>query len=89
VSAGAGTVNLVSLTGDIVLPATSAITVDNGTGNAGRLNLIASEGAITFNATLNKGVTGTRGASLTFDAGKSAFDLDSFATTYGNLFTGE
>ncbi|WP_226015741.1 filamentous haemagglutinin family protein [Novosphingobium sp. FKTRR1] len=89
VSAGAGTVNLVSLTGDIVLPSTTSITVDNGTGNAGRLNLLADEGAITFAATLNKGVTGTRGASLTFDSGKSAFDLDGFATQYGTLFTGD
>lgn len=89
VSAGGGTVNLVSLGGSIVLPTTASISVDNGIGNAGRLNLLASRGAITFDASLNPGVTGSRLASLTFDAGQSAFDLDGFAVRYGTLFGGD
>ncbi|WP_421848891.1 filamentous haemagglutinin family protein [Novosphingobium sp.] len=89
VSAGGGTVNLVSLGGGIVLGSAASISIDNGIGNAGRLNLLASNGAIAFGATLNPGVTGSRLASLTFDAGQSAFDLDGFAQRYGTLFGGD
>ncbi len=89
VSAGGGTVNLVSLGGNIVLSSTASISVDNGIGNAGRLNVLASRGAITFDAALNPGQTGTRLASLVFDAGLSAFDLDAFAVRYGTLFGGD
>lgn len=89
VSAGGGTVNLVSLNGDIVLPSTASLSVDNGIGNAGRLNLLASRGAITFDASLNPGLTGNRLASLTFDAGQSAFDFDGFVQRYGTFFGGD
>jgi len=89
VSAGGGTVNLVSLSGDIAIASSAAISVDNGLGNAGRLNLSASNGAITLAGALNQGVTGTRNAALYYDSGTGSFDLDSFATTYGSRFQGD
>lgn len=89
ISAGAGTINLVSLTGDIILPSTSTLSVDNGIGNAGRLNLLAGRGAIAFDAVLNPQVTGVRTASLAFDSGTSAFDLDRFVSTNGLKFQGD
>ncbi|WP_432787602.1 beta strand repeat-containing protein [Novosphingobium rhizosphaerae] len=89
VSAGSGTVNLVSLGGDIVLPSSATISVDNGTGSAGRLNLLASRGAVTLGASLNPAASGTRTASLTLDSGTAAFDLDGFAARYGTLFGGD
>jgi filamentous hemagglutinin family protein len=89
VSAGSGTVNLVSLGGDIVLPASATISVDNGVGSAGRLNLLASRGSVTLDATLDPLAKGPRTASLVLDSGKSAFDLDRFATRYGTLFGGD
>lgn len=88
VLAGGGMVNLVSFASDITLPAGSAISVDNGTGNAGTLNLLAAEGAVTLGATLNAGVTGPRTASLTLDSQHAVFDLSAFAKTYGQLFEG-
>ncbi len=88
VSAGGGTVNLVSQTGDITLAGGTAVTVDNGIGNAGQLNLIASEGAVALGAKLNAAATGPRGASFTLVSGKSAFDFDGFAATYGTRFEG-
>ena len=89
VSAGAGTVNLVSLSGDIIVPTSASLSVDNGIGNAGRLNLIAADGAVSLAGQLNSGVTGVRAASLSVDTGTAAFDLDGFATRYGALFQGD
>lgn len=89
VSAGGGTVNLVSYAGNIVAPTGTSISVDNGIGNAGRLNLIADEGAVTLGAKLDGGATGKRAASLTLDSGSAAFDLDGFVTSYGSLFQGD
>jgi len=88
VSASGGTVNVVSLGGDIALGTASVLTVDSGVGSAGTLNLLAGNGAIAFGATLNPGVTGTRDASFAFDAGRSAFDLAAFTTRYGAGFGG-
>ncbi len=88
ISAGGGTVNLVSLNGDIALTAGTAIAVDNGIGNAGTLNLLAADGAVTLGATLDTGVTGPRTASLTLDSQNAAFDLSGFASHYGKLFQG-
>ena len=93
VSAGGGTVNLVSNAGDIRFASGTAITVDNGTGKAGTINLVASEGAVSLAATLDAGltgagVTGARGASLLVDSARAAFDLDSFAASYGTRFEG-
>ena len=88
VAAGGGTVNLVSFTGGIDLARGTTVTVDNGVGSAGTLNLLAAEGGIGFDATLDPGVTGARTASLTFDALTSPFDLTAWAGTYGTLFEG-
>jgi len=89
VSAGGGTVNLVSLAGGIAIGPRASLTVDSGVGSAGRLNLIASNGAIAADGTLGGTATGTRDASLTWDAGTSAFDLDAFARRYGTAFAGD
>jgi filamentous hemagglutinin family protein len=89
ISAGGGTVNLVSFTGNIILPATSSLNVDSGIGNAGRLNLLAAGGAITLDAALNSAVIGARTGSFSFDAGTSAFDLDRFAARNGSKFQGD
>jgi hypothetical protein len=101
VSAGAGAINIVSLTGDIVLPSTSTLIVDsydgpdaNGRldqndGRAGAIGLFAARGGIDFAATLNPGVTGPRNASLAFDAETSGFDLPGFVTRYGASFQGD
>ena len=88
ISAGGGTVNLVSTAGSITLDTGTAVSVDDGIGNAGTLDLLAADGGVTLGATLDKGVTGPRAASLTLDAGTTAFDLDSFVTTNGTLFEG-
>lgn len=89
ISAGAGTINVVSLAGNIVLPSTSTLSVDNGIGNAGRLNLLAGRGSIVFDAVLNPLASGARTASLALDAGTSAFDLDRFVSVYGQKFQGD
>ncbi len=88
VSAGGGTVNLVSLAGNVIAPVGTAISVDNGTGNAGTLNLSAAEGGVTLGATLDAGASGTRAASLTLDSQDAGFDLSAFAHQYGQLFQG-
>jgi filamentous hemagglutinin family protein len=91
VSAGGGTINLVSLRGDIRVGTGSTLTVDTGIGNAGTLNLLASNGAITFGSfdtALNPSVTSPRTASLAFDSGKSAFNLGGFVARYGAGFGG-
>ncbi|MEP9360952.1 filamentous haemagglutinin family protein [Sphingomonas sp. KR3-1] len=89
VSAGGGTINLLSKTGNIGADAASALITDNGVGAAGTLNLLAGNGAITLNAALNPGVQGNRQGSLNFDAGRSAFDLSGFTARYGRLFGGD
>lgn len=89
VSAGGGTLSLVSLTGNIALPATASLITDSGIGTAGALNLLASEGAIALAAKVNPGVTGARGGSFSYDTQKSAFDLAGFVSNYGSLFEGD
>ncbi len=88
VSAGGGTINLVSFAGNITVPTGTAISVDNGVGNAGTLNLIAANGAVTLGATLDATASGPRTASFTFDSGTGGFDLTGFARQYGQLFEG-
>jgi filamentous hemagglutinin family protein len=88
ISAGGGTVNLVSFAGNVTAPSGTAISVDNGVGSAGTLNLIATKGAVTLGAMLDAGATGTRTASLTLDSQTAAFDLSGFASQYGHLFEG-
>ena len=90
VSAGGGTINLVSLRHGINVASGSSFTVDTGIGNAGTLNLLASNGAITFGsfATAIRAPLTARNASLAFDSGLGAFDLSGFAALYGNAFGG-
>lgn len=88
VSAGGGAISLVSLGGDISTASGTAISVDNGTGSAGTLTLLAARGAVTLGASLDAGVTGPRAASLTLDSQNAAFDLTGFAKQYGQLFEG-
>ncbi|ATY34220.1 hypothetical protein CVN68_21530 [Sphingomonas psychrotolerans] len=89
VSAGGGTINLLSKNGNLTVDAASTLIVDSGTGSAGALNLLAGNGAITLAATLNPGVQGNRQSSLVFDSGRSGFDLSGFVTRYGRLFGGD
>lgn len=89
IAANGGTVNLLSATGGVRADAASRLIVDSGVGAAGRLNLLASRGAIDLAAALNAGATGTRTASLTLDSGAGGFDLSGFVTRYGALFGGD
>ncbi|MBB4099255.1 filamentous haemagglutinin family protein [Sphingomonas kyeonggiensis] len=89
VSAGGGTINLLSKTGNLRADAASTLIVDNGVGTAGTLNLLAGNGTITLDATLNPGVQGNRQSSIAFDSGRSAFDLGGFVARYGRLFGGD
>lgn len=89
VSAGGGTVRLLSLRGDISTSAGSSLVVDSGVGTAGSLNLVASGGAITLGGALNPGVNGARRASLLYDAQTSAFDLTDFVERFGARFQGD
>ena len=92
VASGGGTINLLALKGDIRIGTGSTLTVDNGLGDAGSVNLLASNGAITFADLLTAfgpGATTARQASLAFDSGKSAFDLTGFTSRYATLFGGE
>ncbi|WP_375287342.1 filamentous haemagglutinin family protein [Sphingomonas sp.] len=91
VSSGGGTVNLVSLRGNIRVGAGSTLTVDTGVGNAGTLNLLASNGSVTFGSlgtAINPGLTTARTGSIALDSGKGAFDLAGFVTRYGAAFGG-
>ncbi|MFX5747275.1 hypothetical protein ABTE19_20330, partial [Acinetobacter baumannii] len=85
ISAGGGTINLLSKTGNLRADAASKLIVDSGTGTAGPLNLLAGNGAITLDAMLNPGVQGSRQSSIAFDSGQSGFDLGGFVTRYGRL----
>ena len=101
VSAGAGTLNLVALTGDLTIGDGSTLITDNGVGAAGTLNLIAPRGTITLGldpdndpataptVAINPGVTGPRGGSLFFDSGTGGFALGAFAQYLGTRFQGD
>ena len=91
VSSGGGTVNLVSLRGNIRVDAGSTLTVDTGVGTAGALNLLAGNGAVTFGdlaSAIKQGTTTHRSGSIAVDSGIGAFDLSGFVTRYGAAFGG-
>lgn len=91
VSAGGGTVNVVSLRGNIRVDAGSTLTVDTGIGNAGTLNLLAGNGSVTFGSlqtAINPAVKTARTGSIAIDSGKGAFDLAVFTARYGAAFGG-
>jgi filamentous hemagglutinin family protein len=89
VSAGGGTINLLTRSGNLAADARTTLISDNGTGNAGTINLLAGNGAIAFDAAINPDAKGQRGGSFAFDSGKSGFDLTDFVTRYGRLFGGD
>ncbi|WP_213979246.1 filamentous haemagglutinin family protein [Sphingomonas sp. dw_22] len=89
VSAGGGTINLLSKSGSLILDGASTLIVDTGTGAAGTLNLLAGNGAITLDAAINPNVSGNRQGSFAFDSGLSSFDFANFVTRYGTLFGGD
>ncbi|MGK0490604.1 filamentous haemagglutinin family protein [Sphingomonas echinoides] len=88
VSAGGGTINLLTKSGNIGADAASTLITDTGKGSAGTLNLLAGNGRITLDAAINPGVTGNRQGSLAFDSGLSSFDFASFVSRYGTRFGG-
>ncbi len=91
VSADGGAIVVQSNTGGITFDVGTSLVSDTGVGSAGSIALLASRGAITNNAVFNPGVAvgAVRGASLTIDSGKSAFDFGQFVSTYGTRFGGD
>ncbi len=97
VTAGSGTINLASAQGNITFANSTSLTVDNGKGGAGRLQLSAANGAIRLEAALNPGIAAgvTRDASIRLDGSQvfgaqgGAFDLTGFVAAYGRLFQGD
>jgi filamentous hemagglutinin family protein len=92
VSAGAGSIVLVSKTGGISLGDATRLDIGGTTGSAGSVSLLASEGTINFAGTLAERINAVApkgGASFSFDAGQSSFDLAGFVTSPGSLFTGD
>lgn len=104
VSAGGGTLNLFSANGNIVTDAASRLITDTGKGNAGALNLLAGNGAVTLLGSLNPGLTvdpkanGANGepaktllrqGSFTLDSGTGSFDFGGFVDKYGMQFSGD
>ncbi len=96
VSANAGTINLNSSTGNIGTASSTRLIVDNGTGEAGALNLIATRGTVNLAATINPALAAgaSRTASLTIDAnnlrnGAQPFDFAAFIDKNGTQFGGD
>ena len=92
VSADGGTVSLTSLNGGIFIGAGATLSADNGVGSAGAINLLASNGRVSFGdvSTAFGAVPATaREGSLTLDAGLSSFDLTGFLSRYGTAFGGD
>ena len=96
-TASGGTVNLQSTSGDITLAKGTALSVDNGNGSGGLLNLIADRGTVQLGASLDAGLAAgkARDASITLSAktlldgeGK-AFDFGAFVGQSGTLFGGK
>lgn len=88
VSAGGGTVALLSKTGGIDLGAASRIAIGGMTGKAGTLKLIAAQGTVALDGTIDATALDA-GASLTLDNGLGSFDFASFAASSSSAFTGD
>lgn len=88
VSAGGGTVALLTKEGSITAGAATRLVVGGGTGTAGTLRLLASEGAIDLDGTIDAAAPGA-GGSLTLDSGTTAFDFAAFVASLGTAFTGD
>ncbi|OYU36050.1 filamentous haemagglutinin family protein [Novosphingobium sp. PASSN1] len=96
-TAGGGTITFQSAEGNVTLASTASLIVDNGIGNAGALNLVASHGTIALGAGLNTGIGAGKtrtasllldGAAITDNAG-AAFDFGQFVTRDGAKFQGK
>ena len=88
VSKNGGTIKLVARTGDITIGNAATLAIGGVTGGAGRLNLLASQGRIDLAGTIDAAAP-TKGASLNYDSGLTAFDLPGFITGAGSAFTGD
>lgn len=88
VSAGGGTVALLSKTGNIDLGASSTLDIGGATGKAGSLKLIAAQGLVTMGGTINAAAP-KAGASFTLDNGLGSFDFAAFVSNFGSQFTGD
>lgn len=87
VSAGGGTVALLSKTGGIDLGSASRISIGGASGKAGALKLIAAQGNVTLNGAIDAAAPDA-GASFTLDSGLGSFDFARFAANSGTAFTG-
>lgn len=88
VSAGGGTVALLSKTGGIDLGSASRISIGSATGKAGSLKLIAAQGTVALGGTINADAPDS-GTSFTLDSGLGSFDFTAFAANSGSTFTGD
>lgn len=88
VSAGGGTVALLSKTGGIDLGSASRISIGGTTGKAGSLKVIAAQGNVALDGTIDASAPDA-GASFTLDNGLGSFDFASFAANSGSAFTGD
>lgn len=88
VSAGGGTVALLSKTGGIDLGSASRISIGGTTGKAGTLKLIAAQGNVALGGTIDASAPDA-GASFTLDNGLGSFDFSAFAANSGSAFTGD
>lgn len=88
VSAGGGTVALLSKTGGIDLGSASRISIGGTTGKAGSLKLIAAQGNVALGGTIDAAAPDA-GANFTLDNGLGSFDFASFAANFGSAFTGD
>jgi filamentous hemagglutinin family protein len=85
VSAGGGSLSLVSVAGDVVAGAGTRLSVGGGSGRAGLLTLVAQNGDVTLDGTIDAAAP-KGGGSLAIDTGGS-FDLGTLAAAPAG-FTG-
>lgn len=88
VSAGGGTISLLSKTGNLDIGVNTHLSIGGATGKAGGLKLLASQGAINLAGTIDAAAP-NKGANFTFDSGLSNFDFVGFAQNRGAQFTGD
>lgn len=100
ISASAGSVGLISRSGNIAFTSSGStaphFAIGGASGGSGRLSLLAAEGSIDLGVNDAAGFTRlidaaspNGGAGLAFDSGKSGFAFDTFVTALGSQFTGD
>lgn len=89
ISAGGGTLNLLSANGGISADSRTSLVSDSGIGSAGTINLLASNGTVALDAVINSEAKGSRTGSFTLDSGTGSFDLAGFVDRYGSIFGGD